>query len=59
MNLLEHMGKAAKQASWQLAMLSTAKKNQALAVIANLLESESQTICRPMSGIWLQHARVA
>lgn len=44
MNLLEHMGKAAKQASWQLAMLSTAKKNQALAVIANLLESESQTI---------------
>ncbi len=43
MNLLEHMGKAAKQASWQLAMLSTAK-NQALAVIANLLESESQTI---------------
>ncbi len=26
MNLLEHMGKAAKQASWQLAMLSTAKK---------------------------------
>lgn len=34
MNLLEHMGKAAKQASWQLAMLSTAKKNQALAVIA-------------------------
>ncbi|CNJ11579.1 glutamate-5-semialdehyde dehydrogenase [Yersinia sp. 2105 StPb PI] len=44
MNMLEQMGKAAKQASWQLAMLSTAKKNQALAVIANLLESESQTI---------------
>lgn len=42
--MLEQMGKAAKQASWQLAMLSTAKKNQALAVIANLLESESQTI---------------
>ncbi|EEQ01479.1 Gamma-glutamyl phosphate reductase [Yersinia rohdei ATCC 43380] len=44
MNMLEQMGKAAKQASWQLAMLSTAKKNQALAVIANLLESESQAI---------------
>ncbi|HHH1307721.1 TPA: glutamate-5-semialdehyde dehydrogenase, partial [Yersinia enterocolitica] len=42
--MLEQMGKAAKQASWQLAMLSTAKKNQALAVIANLLESESQAI---------------
>lgn len=44
MNMLEQMGKAAKQASWQLAILSTAKKNQALAVMANLLESESQTI---------------
>ncbi|CNG04680.1 gamma-glutamyl phosphate reductase [Yersinia enterocolitica] len=44
MSMLEQMGKAAKQASWQLAMLSTAKKNQALAVIANLLESESQAI---------------
>ncbi|HEI6964047.1 glutamate-5-semialdehyde dehydrogenase [Yersinia massiliensis] len=42
--MLEQMGKAAKQASWQLAMLSTAEKNQALAVMANLLESESQTI---------------
>ncbi|MDA5475093.1 glutamate-5-semialdehyde dehydrogenase [Yersinia kristensenii] len=42
--MLEQMGKAAKQASWQLAMLSTAKKNQALAVIANLLESESHAI---------------
>ncbi|MDA5545898.1 MULTISPECIES: glutamate-5-semialdehyde dehydrogenase [Yersinia] len=42
--MLEQMGKAAKQASWQLAMLSTAKKNQALVVIANLLESESQAI---------------
>lgn len=44
MSMLEQMGKAAKQASWQLALLSTAKKNQALAVIANLLESESQAI---------------
>ncbi|WP_049687725.1 glutamate-5-semialdehyde dehydrogenase [Yersinia aldovae] len=42
--MLEQMGKAAKQASWQLAVLSTAKKNQALAVIANLLESESDAI---------------
>ncbi|MDN0122431.1 glutamate-5-semialdehyde dehydrogenase [Yersinia aleksiciae] len=42
--MLEQMGKAAKQASWQLALLSTARKNQALAVIANLLESESQAI---------------
>ncbi|WP_186370849.1 glutamate-5-semialdehyde dehydrogenase [Yersinia aldovae] len=42
--MLEQMGKAAKQASWQLAVLSTAKKNQALAVIANLLESENDAI---------------
>ena len=49
MSMLEQMGKAAKQASWQLAMLSTAKKNQALAVIANLLESESQPILRPQA----------
>jgi glutamate-5-semialdehyde dehydrogenase len=44
MNMLEQMGKGAKQASWQLAVLSTAEKNQALAVIANLLEAESDTI---------------
>jgi glutamate-5-semialdehyde dehydrogenase len=44
MNILEQMGKGAKQASWQLAVLSTAEKNQALAVIANLLEAESDTI---------------
>ncbi|MFI0487844.1 MAG: glutamate-5-semialdehyde dehydrogenase [Yersinia sp. (in: enterobacteria)] len=42
--MLEQMGKGAKQASWQLAVLSTAEKNQALAVIANLLEAESDTI---------------
>ncbi|WP_411705400.1 glutamate-5-semialdehyde dehydrogenase [Edaphovirga cremea] len=44
--MLEQMGKAAKQASYQLAVLSTAKKNQALAVIADLIEAESDTILR-------------
>lgn len=42
--MLEQMGKAAKQASYQLAVLSTAKKNQALAVIADLIEAESDAI---------------
>jgi glutamate-5-semialdehyde dehydrogenase len=42
--MLEQMGKAAKQASWQLAVLSTAKKNQVLAVIADKLEAESNVI---------------
>lgn len=42
--MLEQMGKAAKQASWQLAVLSTAKKNQVLSVIADRLEAESEVI---------------
>ncbi|WP_431223589.1 glutamate-5-semialdehyde dehydrogenase [Serratia sp. L9] len=42
--MLEEMGKAAKQASWQLSVLSTAKKNQVLAVIADRLETESEAI---------------
>lgn len=42
--MLEEMGKAAKQASWQLASVSTAKKNQALAVIADRLEADSEAI---------------
>lgn len=42
--MLEAMGKAAKQASWQLAVLSTAEKNRVLSVIADLLEAESKTI---------------
>jgi glutamate-5-semialdehyde dehydrogenase len=42
--MLEHMGKAAKQASYQLSVLSTAKKNQALLVIADMLEAESEII---------------
>ena len=33
--MLEQMGKAAKQASWQLAVLSTAKKNQVLLAMAD------------------------
>lgn len=42
--MLEQMGKAAKRASWQLALLSTTKKNQALAVVADLLEANSEKI---------------
>lgn len=42
--MLEQMGKAAKQASWQLAALSTAKKNQVLAVMADRLEANSEVI---------------
>lgn len=42
--MLEEMGKAAKQASWQLACTSTTKKNQALAVIAERLEADSGVI---------------
>ncbi|AYO36440.1 glutamate-5-semialdehyde dehydrogenase [Serratia sp. P2ACOL2] len=44
MSMLEQMGKGAKQASWQLAVLSTAKKNQVLSVIADRLEAESEVI---------------
>lgn len=42
--MLEQMGKVAKQASWQLAVLSTAKKNQVLAVMADMLEARSEEI---------------
>ncbi|MFP1750671.1 glutamate-5-semialdehyde dehydrogenase [Lonsdalea quercina] len=42
--MLEQMGKAAKQASYQLAALSTSQKNQALLAIADLLEAESASI---------------
>ncbi len=42
--MLEQMGKAAKQASWQLAVLSTAKKNQVLSVMADRLEANSEAI---------------
>ncbi|MGF6190198.1 glutamate-5-semialdehyde dehydrogenase [Serratia sp. 2723] len=42
--MLEQMGKAAKQASWQLGVLSTAKKNQVLAVMADMLEARSEDI---------------
>lgn len=42
--MLEKMGKAAKQASYHLSVLSTAQKNQALNVIADLLEAESAEI---------------
>ncbi|SQI41884.1 Gamma-glutamyl phosphate reductase [Leminorella richardii] len=42
--MLEQMGIAAKKASWQLALLSSAKKNQALAVIADTLEASSDVI---------------
>ncbi|QCR36973.1 glutamate-5-semialdehyde dehydrogenase [Nissabacter sp. SGAir0207] len=42
--MLEQMGQAAKQASYQLAVLSTAKKNQALLVMADMLEAEGEII---------------
>lgn len=42
--MLEQMGKAAKAASYQLSVLSTAEKDRALAAIADLLEQESVQI---------------
>ncbi|EKT54310.1 glutamate-5-semialdehyde dehydrogenase [Providencia burhodogranariea] len=42
--MLEKMGKAAREASWQLAQLSTKQKNAALEQIADLLEQESAVI---------------
>ncbi|MDV5227932.1 MAG: glutamate-5-semialdehyde dehydrogenase [Pseudomonadota bacterium] len=42
--MLEQMGKAAREASWQLAQLSTKQKNAALEQIADLLGQESATI---------------
>ncbi|MBT9184586.1 glutamate-5-semialdehyde dehydrogenase [Pectobacterium punjabense] len=42
--MLEQMGKAAKAASYQLAVLSTAQKDRALLTIADLLEAESEAI---------------
>ncbi|MCP1438003.1 glutamate-5-semialdehyde dehydrogenase [Erwinia persicina] len=42
--MLEEMGKAAKAASYQLAVLSTAQKNQVLMTIADRLEAQSADI---------------
>ncbi|EKT59420.1 glutamate-5-semialdehyde dehydrogenase [Providencia sneebia] len=42
--MLEKMGKAAREASWQLAQLSTKQKNAALEQIADLLEQDSAEI---------------
>lgn len=42
--MLEQMGKAAKAASYQLSVLSTAEKDRALVAIADLLELESAQI---------------
>src|SRR5476651_133753 len=42
--MLNAMGKAARQASYQLSTLSTAEKNRALLVIADMLEANSQSI---------------
>jgi glutamate-5-semialdehyde dehydrogenase len=41
---LNHMGQAARAASRQLAVLSTAKKNAALLVIADALEAQAATV---------------
>ena len=51
--MLEQMGKAAKAASYQLAVLSTAQKDRALLTIADLLEAESapsSTVISPAGG---------
>lgn len=42
--MLNEMGKAAKAASWQLSTLSTAQKNRALMLMADMLEANSQSI---------------
>ena len=42
--MLEEMGRAAKAASYQLAVLSTAQKNQVLMTIADRLEAQSADI---------------
>lgn len=42
--MLNAMGQAAKQASYTLSTLSTAQKNHALQVIADMLEANSQSI---------------
>ncbi|EQB98847.1 glutamate-5-semialdehyde dehydrogenase [Photorhabdus temperata] len=42
--MLEQMGKAAREASWQLAQLSIKQKNQVLIHIADLLEQKSTII---------------
>ncbi|NJC99742.1 glutamate-5-semialdehyde dehydrogenase, partial [Candidatus Erwinia dacicola] len=42
--MLEQIGKAAKAASYQLSVLSTAEKNQVLMTIANRLEAQSAPI---------------
>lgn len=52
--MLEKMGKAAKQASWQLGVLGTTQKNSALLLMADLLEAKATTFYRQMSKIWLR-----
>ncbi|CAG9412455.1 glutamate-5-semialdehyde dehydrogenase [Providencia alcalifaciens] len=42
--MLEQMGKAAREASWQLAQFNTKQKNSALEQIADLLEQKSDSI---------------
>ena len=42
--MLEQMGKAAREASWQLAQFNTKQKNSALEQIADLLEQKSASI---------------
>ncbi|UCQ53571.1 glutamate-5-semialdehyde dehydrogenase [Edwardsiella tarda] len=42
--MLEEMGKAAKRASYQLALLGSAEKNRALALIADCLQQDSAAI---------------
>lgn len=44
--MLEQMGIAAKEASWQLALLSSREKNQVLEKIADYLEAQTDDILR-------------
>lgn len=44
--MLEEMGRAARKASYQLAVLSSAKKNRVLTVIADMLEADSDRIIK-------------
>ena len=46
--MLEQMGKSAREASWHLAQLSAEQKNQALLVMADLLEQQEASILAAM-----------
>lgn len=51
------MGQAAQQAAYQLATVSTAVKNQALAVIADELEANLKASWPRIRRIWMLRVR--